>query len=91
MEIQHVRELLQVEDADLTRSRFTNVNLADSSFENAALQRVSFTDVSFAGATFADADLSNVTIVDAKLAGMMINGILVSDLLAAYQAQRPAG
>ncbi|MBU1282516.1 MAG: pentapeptide repeat-containing protein, partial [Gammaproteobacteria bacterium] len=46
----------------------------------------SFSDVSLAGATFHNVDLSNVVITDANLDGMLINGILVSELLRVYGA-----
>jgi hypothetical protein len=39
MEINSVRERLQVHDADLTESRFSDAKLLNSSFVNVALQR----------------------------------------------------
>jgi hypothetical protein len=41
-----------------------------------------------AGLRIANACLSDVAISDAMLEGMTINGILVTDMLAAYEAQR---
>lgn len=43
MDIKSVRDRVQVDDADLTQSRFSNAKLLDSSFVNVALQHSSFT------------------------------------------------
>lgn len=52
------------------------------------LQRpVSFEEMMLCDSTFLRVDLSNARIVDCDLRGMTINGILVTELIAAYQKQ----
>jgi catechol 2,3-dioxygenase-like lactoylglutathione lyase family enzyme len=63
-------------DVDLSAAAFGNVNASAATFENANLREARFTNV----------DLSNVEISRARLAGMRIDGILVTDLIAAYRA-----
>ena len=90
-QIENVREQLLVHNADLTASRFSDAQLENSSFVNVALQRSSFTDVNLAGASFADVDLSDVCITDSNVSGMRINGVLLSDLIRAYEENRREG
>lgn len=73
------------------RFAVTDRSLRDASFTNVDLAAATFTDVNLRGARFTDVDLRDVAVADANLAGMRINGILVSELLAAYGAARPTG
>lgn len=66
------------DDINLSETRFNNVNLRDSGFTNIDMSNVLFEDICFAGAQ----------IRASNLAGMTIDGILVSDLLAAYAASK---
>ena len=45
-------------------------------------------NINMAGVRISDANLDGASIDNANLAGMRINGILVSDLLAAYAASQ---
>ena len=63
-----------VRDADLRASVFSDVNLAEATFENVALNGALFRNVGLRGAAISDADLVGAT----------IDGILVSELLAAH-------
>jgi hypothetical protein len=47
-------------------------------------------DVNLAGLKIVKANLAGASITEGQLQGMMIDGILVSDLLAAYHASRRA-
>jgi RNA polymerase sigma-70 factor (ECF subfamily) len=108
---------------------FTDVNLADSTFENVNLSKVRMHDINLSDldlsaaqiggasfrhigpppnqdgkqerqrpvtfeemmlcdSTFRNVDLSNVKIIDCDMRGMTINGVLVTDLIAAYHNQR---
>ena len=49
-------------------------------------QAVAFTNMDMRRASFRDVNLSGVELADCTIAGMKIDGILVEDLLAAYQA-----
>jgi uncharacterized protein YjbI with pentapeptide repeats len=85
LEIANTRETLNVHDADLSESRFAGVKLAKASFDDVNLQTSSFTNVNLGGARFHDVNLASATIADANLTGMTINGLLVTDLLRAFE------
>ena len=72
----HTRQRLDVNDADLTASSFVNVKLANATFD----------DINFSHTTINNVNLSHVSITDADTTGMTIDGVLVSDLQAAYRA-----
>ena len=74
----HTRQRLEVNDADLSASSFVNVKLASATLE----------DINLSGASTHNANLSHVSITESCVAGMTIDGILVSDLQAAYRATR---
>ncbi len=86
------------EDVSLYQAVFTNVNLAEAAVTDANLMGMTFTDVKLAGSRFEDVNLhqavftnvnlAGAAITDANLSGMTINGILVSDLIQAYQSQK---
>ena len=65
-------------DTPLVGSRFDNADLTECEFENVSLARARFDNI----------NLSDVEITDANLRGMKIDGVLVSDLFAAYHAQK---
>jgi len=91
-------EILDLSDRDLRGSRFANVRLAKTAFDNVDLSGSTFDDVNASSVTFSNADLhdarftnvnfGSVEIADSRLSGMRIEGILVSDLIAAYRKSR---
>ncbi len=72
----------------LTGSEFNDVCLGGATFENVRLENGSFHDINLKGVRFDDVNLSNASITNANLAGMTINGVLVTELFAAYQKVR---
>jgi hypothetical protein len=74
-----------VEDAKLTGSTFRDVCLGGAVFEDVNLGDARFRDVNLSGARFDDVNLSRVEITNANYAGMTIDGISVSELLAAHR------
>jgi uncharacterized protein YjbI with pentapeptide repeats len=76
-----------VSNARLTGSTFHNVCLGGAAFDDINLQDSTFHNINLAGARFEDVNMSNVQISNVHLTGMTINGILVADLLKAYQSQ----
>jgi uncharacterized protein YjbI with pentapeptide repeats len=76
LQLIHTRQRLEVNDADLSASSFVNVKLANATFD----------DINLSGTTINNANLSNLAITDANTEGMTIDGVLVSDLQAAYLA-----
>lgn len=88
MDIENVDDTLEVENAALIGSTFTDVDLSESLFSDARLDRASFTNISMVNVRIRDADLTGVSIEDCALERMTIDGILVTELLAAYEKQR---
>jgi len=80
MKLHEVRESLDVANSNLERSQFEDVNLSAAEL----------TDVNLRGAAFTNVNFSNVSIRDANLEGMRIEGVLVSDLFAAYRLRAGA-
>ena len=85
MDIQNTHESLSVHDSVIAESRFAKTGLARSTFDDVNLKGAAFINVNLADVTFADVNLTNVSITNANLTGMTINGILVYDMIEAYQ------
>lgn len=95
MKLERTTQCLEATKADLSGSSFTDVNLANASFNDVNLTNASFNDVNLSGAVIHNVNLSNlrisqvnlrgVSIVESHTEGMTINGIPVTDLLAAYR------
>ncbi len=71
---------ISVDDANMSGARIHNANLSGLLVDVATL----------AGAHITKANLTGVSISDCVLDGMMINGIRVLDLLAAYEESHEA-
>lgn len=86
MEIRNTAERLIVGNANLSASTFDDVDLSGAGFTNVNLSRASLTDIDLHGAGFRDVNLRDVDIRDCALQGMRIDGVLVTDLFAAYRS-----
>ena len=75
----------RAENASLAGSEFVDTSLEGAKFHDVNLRRADFSDVAFTGATIRNACLGDVTIADANYTGMRIEGVLVTDLLRAFQ------
>ncbi|SDE32750.1 Uncharacterized protein YjbI, contains pentapeptide repeats [Mucilaginibacter pineti] len=89
---------LKIHDADLTGLEISNARLGGAyihnigmppkghpAYKEGAQQRpLRFEDCNLQGTTITDCNLSNVAITDSNTTGMTINGILLADLLSAY-------
>ena len=86
---------LRIDDVNMSGLVLHNVGLAGARIENANLGGAQLRDVSLAGASIAmanltgmsikEADLSGVNIENCTTTGMRIDGVAVSDLVAAYE------
>lgn len=85
MEIRDTAERLIVGNANISGSTFDDVNLSDAVFTNVNLSRTSLTDINLRAAAFREVNLRDVDIQDCALEGMRVDGVLVTDLLAAYR------
>jgi uncharacterized protein YjbI with pentapeptide repeats len=96
--LERSKQRLNATHMDMTDSTFRKVNLSGSVFNDVNLSSVTVTNVNLAESSLSDVNLTNLKIRDANLShasiddsateGMTINGILVSDLLAAYRAAK---
>jgi uncharacterized protein YjbI with pentapeptide repeats len=98
MTLNQVRRRIEATDADMSESTFTNVSLAGAEFHDVNLTRATIQNADLSGSKVRDVNLSSVRITQANLTGasiaecltegMTINGIAVTDLMAAYRAAR---
>jgi len=79
------------DDCNLEAVSFGNVNLAGSTYTDVNLSNAKFENINLSGGSFRYLTMENVEISDANLIGMKINGVLVSDLFAAYEKQTNNG
>lgn len=69
----------------MARVEFDDVDLSDARFHNVNMSRVTFNGIELDRATFKYVGLTNVSIEECVLDGMTINGIPVTDMIAAYE------
>jgi uncharacterized protein YjbI with pentapeptide repeats len=75
MEITNTREILQVHDADLTDSRFSDAKLTNVQFDDVNLQGSAFTKANLASAQFDDVNLQGSTFKNANLADAQFDDV----------------
>jgi hypothetical protein len=75
MELTNTREVLQVRDADLTESHFSDARLTNAKFDGVNLQGSTFTKANLAGAKFDDVNLQGSTFTNANLAGAQFDDV----------------
>ena len=74
-------------DTNLGAASFDDVNLGQASFQNVNLSGAVIRDANLSGVRISQATLANLDISDADVRGMKINGVLVTDLFAAYESK----
>ena len=96
IEVHGTKRWVKAEDADLSGSTFTDVNLYRATFKNVNFAGAQFEDVNLsgwkvrnaniAGIDIHRADLRGASITDCLVVGMTIDGVPVTELMAAYRA-----
>jgi RNA polymerase sigma-70 factor (ECF subfamily) len=77
---------VSISAANLGGAHFKHLGPApDASGKQERQKAVTFEEAQLCDSTFKKVDLSNVQIIDCNLKGMTIDGVLVTDLLAAYK------
>lgn len=77
---------VSVSAANLGGAHFKHIGPApDASGKQERQRPVTFEEAQLCDSTFRKVDLSNVKVVDCDLKGMTIDGVLVTDLIAAYK------
>lgn len=85
MKLHGTTERLDVEDADLSASRFKNAKLSGAEITDCDMTGWRLEDVNLSGSRIENADLSGLEITNCRLTGATIDGIAIEDLLAAYR------
>lgn len=75
-----------LEEADLTGSLFSKVRMTNLTVREADIANSKFENSSLSGSTFKNVDFKNVALEHCALDEATIDGIRVTDLLAAYRA-----
>ena len=81
---------MHCQHTQMPESRFEDVDLARAVFDDVNLQGARFSNANLAGAVFNKLSLADAGIDDAQLDGLRIDGVLVTDLQAAWAAQQAA-
>ena len=77
---------ISISAANLGGAHFKHIGPApDASGKQERQKAVTFEEMQLCDSTFTKVDLSNVKLVDCNLKGMTIDGVLVTDLIAAYR------
>jgi uncharacterized protein YjbI with pentapeptide repeats len=76
-------------NVNLAGCTFANVNMSGAVFEDANCSGWKIHDVNLSGLKIVKANLAGASITEGRIEGMTINGILVTDMIAAYEAAQP--
>ncbi len=80
---------LDLSAAQIGGARFKHIGPPPNTEGSQERQRpVTFEEMMLCDSTFRKVDLSNVKIIDCDVQGMTIDGVLVTDLLAAYKSRK---
>ncbi|SIQ13904.1 Pentapeptide repeat-containing protein [Rhizobium sp. RU20A] len=97
MRLHRTTERLDVNDTDLSGSRFNDANLSGTSFNQINFSGARFNDsnmtgwhvndVNLAGSTFQHVNLSGAIFSDCRLHGATLEGVPIEDLVDAYRTR----
>lgn len=99
--LHRVTEVLDVNDADLSGSRFNDANLSGTTFNQINFSGASFNDsnmtgwrvndVNLSGSVFQNLNLSGAALNNCRLDGVTIDGVPFADILAAFRKSLSSG
>ena len=100
MKLHEAKERLDVRKSDLSGSAFDDVNLSSCTVHNVNLSGASLDDVNMSGwrvnyvnlsgLRLSKANLAGASISESRYDGMTIDGVLVTEMIAAYKAGVPS-
>ncbi len=79
------------ENVNMAGGKYHNINLSGCAFHDLNMSGWSVHDVNLSGLRVDKANLAGCAIVNSRLAGMTIDGVEVTELLAAWKAQQEGG
>jgi uncharacterized protein YjbI with pentapeptide repeats len=85
LKLTNIKRRIEAVDADLSGSTFTDVYFSRAKFNDVNLTDGTISNANLSGLRISNANLAGASIVDSATNGMTIDGIPVSDLLAAYR------
>ena len=86
MRIENQKLCLFAKAADLSGSKFHDVNLSGGDFDDVNMTGWRVHNVNLAGLKISNANLAGASIADARLDGMTIDGVDVGEMLAFWRA-----
>lgn len=100
MKLHRTTERLDVNDTDLSGSRFNDANLSGTSFNQIEFSGAKFNDsnmtgwfvndVNLSGSRFQYINLSGVTFSNCRIPGATLDGVPLEDMLTAYKKSQNA-
>ncbi|MEM9358106.1 MAG: pentapeptide repeat-containing protein, partial [Pseudomonadota bacterium] len=78
-------------DSNLSSAAFKNVNLSGATFDDVNLSNSKFHNINLSGTTFDQLNMRDVQVTRADITGMSIDGIPVSEFIAAYDEKHETG
>ena len=90
VKIHEARHRLDAAKSDLSGSVFIDVNLSGASFDDVNMSGWRVHNVNLSGLHLANANLAGAAITDSRLDGMTIDGIPVTEMLAAFNTAQKA-
>ena len=89
MKLDKAIDRLDVHASDLSGSVFNDVNISGASFEDVNMSGWIVNNANLAGLRLTNANLAGASISECRNVGtVLINGIAVSELFAAYEASK---
>ena len=90
MKIHGAKHRLDVRGADLSGSVFNDVNTPSASFDDVSMSGWRVNNANLSGLRVTNADLAGAELKDSRFDGMTIDGIPVTEMLAAFNAAQKA-
>lgn len=100
MKLHRTTEKLNVNDTDLSGSRFNDANLSGTTFNQINFSGASFNDsnmtgwfvndVNLAGSRFQNINLSGVSFSNCRLPGATLDGVSLEELVALHRKSQPS-
>ncbi len=87
MKLHGVRHCLDANDANLSGSKFVNVNLSGTRIQDANCSGMSIDDANLSGTHISNANASGMSFTKCQFHGAAIDGIAITELLRVYGLQ----
>ncbi len=86
LKLKGTKQRLEVTDTDMSGSTFADVRLVGAKFDDVNLTGATINNANLSTVRISNANFAGASIVESSMKSMTIDGISVTDLLAAYRA-----